>query len=133
MPKYTGSCHCGSVKFSIDADAHELTTCNCSLCSRKNALMIKVSEDKLRILEGEEFLTLYEWNTGRAKHYFCSRCGIYTFHRKRASPDQFGVNVYCLERFDASSIPTRETLGAAMSVTSARPRNEWPGPREPAT
>jgi hypothetical protein len=130
MQNYGGSCHCGAVKFTIDADVRELTTCDCSLCSRKNALMTKVSEDRLHVIEGEEFLTLYEWNTGRAKHYFCSRCGIYTFHRKRASPDHFGVNVYCLDGFDPSLIPTRRTSGASMSVTCAQPRGEWPGPCE---
>ncbi|MDE1179105.1 GFA family protein [Paraburkholderia sp.] len=130
MRNYLGSCHCGAVKFTITADVRELTTCDCSICARKNALMTKVSERELHITEGEEFLTLYQWNTGRAKHYFCSRCGIYTFHRKRAAPDHFGVNVYCLEGFDPSLVPTRKTAGASMSVVGAEAREEWVGPRD---
>jgi hypothetical protein len=131
MSGHAGSCHCGAVKFLVDAEIQELTTCDCSLCVKKNALMTKVHESQLSITEGEAFLTLYQWNTQRAKHYFCSRCGIYTFHRKRAAPDHFGVNVRCLDDFDPKTVPVRVTAGACMSVVSAAPRDEWPGPREP--
>jgi hypothetical protein len=79
--------------------------------------------------QGEELLSAYEWNTHRAKHFFCSRCGIYTFHRKRAAPDHFGVNVFCLEGFDPRSVPVRATEGIGMSVVDPAPRKQWPGPR----
>lgn len=78
--------------------------------------MAKVPEESLAVLDGEEMLTLYEWNTRRAKHYFCRRCGIYVFHRKRAAPDHFGVNVFCLEGFDAKVVPVRATEGANMTI-----------------
>ena len=127
--KYTGSCHCGMVRFRIEL-APELTTCDCSLCVMRNAVMVKVSEKRLTVLEGEAALSLYEWNTRRAKHYFCSRCGIYVFHRKRAAPDHFGVNVFCLEDFDAASVPVRATEGSNMTIEDPGARPEWPGPRE---
>jgi hypothetical protein len=130
MPSHAGSCHCGAVKFVVDADIKELTTCDCSLCLKKNALMTKVHESQLSITEGEQYLTAYEWNTRRAKHYFCSRCGIYTFHRKRATPDHYGVNIRCLDGFDPQAVPVRVTAGACMSVVSLDARSEWPGPRE---
>lgn len=100
---FTGSCHCGAVRFRVDAKIAELTTCDCSLCVERNAVMAKVPEQALVVLEGEQSLTLYQWNTRRAKHDFCRQCGIYVFHRKRAAPDHFGVNVFCLEHFDAAS------------------------------
>jgi hypothetical protein len=130
VPAYSGSCHCGAVQFRIDAELDELTTCDCSLCTRKNALMAKVPERALTITAGEDVLSIYEWNTNRAKHYFCSRCGIYTFHRKRAAPDHFGVNVFCLEGFDPASVPVRATEGIGMTVVSSRARPQWSGPRE---
>jgi hypothetical protein len=125
----TGSCHCGAVRFRVVCDIAELTTCDCSLCVKRNALMTKAPENALTILSGEEMLTLYEWNTRRAKHYFCRSCGIYVFHRKRAAPDHFGVNIFCLDGFDPSSIPVRATEGAAMTVEVANAPDEWPGPR----
>jgi hypothetical protein len=129
VPRYSGSCHCGAVAFRIEADIAELTTCDCSLCTRKNAVMAKVHESKLTILSGEDALSLYQWNTRRAKHYFCSRCGIYTFHRKRSEPDHYGVNVFCLDDFDAASVPVRATEGVGMSVADAAARPQWRGPR----
>ena len=92
--------------------------CDCSLCVKKNAVMFKVHESQLKILQGEDVLTLYQWNTRVAKHYFCSRCGIYTFHRKRAAPDHYGVNVYCLEGVDLSAVPVRQVDGKTMSVVA---------------
>lgn len=125
----SGSCHCGAVRFQVSGDIAELTTCDCSLCVKKNALMAKVHESALAITAGEDALSLYQWNTRRAKHYFCSRCGIYTFHRKRSAPDHYGVNVFCLDGFDPASVPVRATDGKDMTLEGHDPRPEWPGPR----
>ena len=70
----------------------------------------------------------YQWNTRVARHYFCKRCGIYTFHRKRSAPDFFGINVYCIDNLDASSIDTVTTEGANMTIECEEPRDVWPGP-----
>ena len=112
--KYEGSCHCGAVRFEIRTDFPELTTCDCSICRRKNALMVKVHESDFRLLAGEQALSLYQFHTHTAKHYFCKSCGIYTFHRKRTAPDHYGVNVFCLEQFEPSGIPVRNTQGSAL-------------------
>jgi hypothetical protein len=114
LKSYSGSCHCGSIRFEIATDFPELTTCDCSICRRKNALMVKVHESALRLLSGEEFLSAYQFHTLTATHYFCKICGIYPFHRKRVTPDHFGVNVFCLDDFDPTNIPVRATIGAGM-------------------
>jgi hypothetical protein len=129
---HSGSCHCGGVRFRVEGDIAELTTCDCSLCRKRNALMAKVPERDLAVLAGADLLALYTWNTQRARHYFCKRCGIYVFHRKRAAPDHFGVNVFCLDDFDPGSLPVRATDGAGMTLEDPLARPEWPGPR-PAT
>jgi hypothetical protein len=114
LSTYTGKCHCGGVVFTISTDFPELTTCDCSICLRKNALMVKVHESEFKLLKGEECLTLYQFHTHTAKHYFCKVCGIYPFHRKRVTPDFVGINVFCLEGFDPTGIPVRATVGAGM-------------------
>lgn len=126
----TGSCHCGGVRFTVAHDPDEMTTCDCSLCVRRNAVMIKVPEATLTVDQGEDLLTLYQWNTRRAKHYFCRACGIYVFHRKRSAPDHYGVNVFCLDGFDPATLPVRATEGVGMTVVAEGAREEWPGPRE---
>lgn len=114
MQTYRGSCHCGAVRFEIETDFPELTMCDCSICRRKNALMVKVHESKFRLLAGEESLTEYQFHTLTARHFFCKVCGIYPFHRKRVTPDNLGVNVFCLHDFDPAGIPVRQAVGAGM-------------------
>ena len=76
--------------------------------------MVKVHESRFVLLSGEDSLYEYRFHTMTARHYFCKTCGIYSFHRKRVTPDHLGVNVFCLEGFDPSGIPVRETHGSAM-------------------
>jgi hypothetical protein len=111
----TGSCHCGAVRFEITSDFGELTKCDCSMCRRRNAVMVKVHESALRLLAGEEALVEYQFHTRTARHYFCRHCGVYPFHRKRVTPDYFGVNVACLEGFAAEGVPVRMARGAGMA------------------
>lgn len=112
----TGSCHCGAVKFRIASALEEFTKCDCSLCRKKNALMVQVHESDFELLEGEDALALYQWNFRIARHHFCKHCGIYTFHRKRAAPDSYGVNVYCLDDLNVDTVPVRQASGASMSI-----------------
>ncbi len=71
----------------------------------------------LRIVKGAEDLTLYQWNTRTAKHYFCATCGIYTHHQRRSNPNEYGFNVACLEGVDPFSLePVPVGDGAAQSL-----------------
>ena len=115
MTTYQGSCHCGAVRFEVEADIEELILCDCSICRKRNAVMAAVHEDKLRILEGEDNLTLYRFNTGIAKHYFCKTCGIYPFHKRRTKPDTYSVNACCLEGLDLDAIPFVKVDGKSLS------------------
>ncbi len=126
---HAGSCHCGGIRFTVTHDLVELTTCDCSLCVKRNAVMAKVPEAALRVEQGQDLLATYEWNSRRAKHHFCRRCGIYVFHRKRAAPDHFGVNIFCLGGFDPARLPVGPTEGVGMTLVCDDPREEWPGPR----
>lgn len=116
MTTFTGSCHCGAVTFEVSGDITLLTTCDCSLCRKKNALMARVHEDDFKMTSDWDEVSLYQWNMKIAKHYFCKTCGIYTFHRKRSEPDHFGVNAQCLDGFDVTSVRTDAMNGASMSV-----------------
>jgi hypothetical protein len=130
MPTYHGSCHCGTVRFTVEGEIREAYTCDCSLCSKKNALMTNVHESRLKITRGEDRLGLYQWNARIAKHYFCRECGIYPFHRKRSMPDHYGVNVKCLDDFDWRAAPVRDAEGQNMPIVDPDAREVWPGPRD---
>jgi hypothetical protein len=77
--------------------------------------MVKVHESRFKLLAGEDSLTEYRFHTRTATHFFCRICGIYPFHRKRVTPDHLGINVHCLDDFDATGIPVRQAVGAAMA------------------
>ncbi|MFL6623557.1 MAG: GFA family protein [Sulfurifustis sp.] len=112
MPLFHGSCHCGRVRFEIDATPTRLSRCNCSICHAKGALYMPIREiQALRITAGESELTAYQFNTRTATHYFCKHCGIHTFHRPRTDPSRWSANVRCLTDLDLTRLPVTEFDG----------------------
>ncbi|MBE4227628.1 GFA family protein, partial [Vibrio parahaemolyticus] len=69
----------------------------CSMCRRRGAIVASVPLSGIRIVQGDDVLKLYQFNTHTAKHFFCSECGIYTHHQRRSDPSEYGYNVGCLE------------------------------------
>lgn len=119
METRRGSCHCGAVQFEVDLEhgLANLRRCNCSLCRRKGAIMAGVPLDRLRVTSGADMLTLYQWNTMTAKHWFCRVCGIYTHHQRRSNPNEYGFNVACIEGVDPFALgDVGVANGASMSV-----------------
>jgi len=98
MVTHTGGCHCGRVRFEVVAPAHiEVTDCNCSMCSKAGYLHLTVTKSQFTLLSGADVLTTYQFNTGTAKHLFCSVCGIKSFYVPRSHPDGYSVNARCLD------------------------------------
>lgn len=106
MSTFQGSCHCGAVQFEVrNQDKLERPMrCNCSLCRRRGAIMATALVEDLVVTRGEDKLSLYQWNTKIARHYFCSVCGIYTHHQRRRFPEQVGFNVACIEGVDPETL-----------------------------
>jgi hypothetical protein len=112
-----GSCHCGAVKFEVRTALTPASRCNCSLCRRKGALMSPpFAAADLKIVQGEDALTLYQFNTRVARHYFCKHCGIYPFHQTRKDPLLWRANIGCLEGVDPYSLEAGLGDGASLSV-----------------
>ena len=63
----------------------------------RGGVAVSANLDGLRFTSGEDKLTLYQFNTKTAKHYFCSVCGIYTHHQRRSNPNEFGISAACLD------------------------------------
>ena len=73
---FRGSCHCGAVRFSYEGEAITRgLRCNCSICSMTSYLHLIVPKERFRLLEGDDDLTTYTFNTGVAQHHFCRHCG----------------------------------------------------------
>ena len=98
MITHSGGCHCGRVRFEVIAPAQiEVTDCNCSICNKAGYLHLIVPKSQFELLSGADVLTTYEFNTGTAKHLFCSVCGIKSFYVPRSHPDGYSVNARCLD------------------------------------
>ena len=101
MPTYEGGCHCGTVRFSLTKPdpVTEAVACNCSLCSKKGILLARAEVTAVTITQGEESLTLYQFGSKTASHWFCSACGIHVLSRPRMAPERFAVSVRCLDAY----------------------------------
>jgi hypothetical protein len=99
----------------------DVRRCNCSMCRRKGAVMGAVALAGLRVLQGAEVLNVYRFNTRTAEHYFCSRCGIYTHHRRRSNPNQYGFNIGCLEGVQPTDIENVPVSDGANHVADRLP------------
>jgi hypothetical protein len=123
---HRGGCHCGRVRFKVDAPARiEAIECNCSICRMSGFLHLIVPITRFRLLQGAGELTEYTFNTGVAKHRFCRVCGIKAFYVPRSNPDGMDVNVNCLDRATIESIAVmnfddsnREAATAAIAGLS---------------
>jgi hypothetical protein len=98
-PKHKLSCHCGAVVLELDLPdgLDDPRRCDCSMCRRRGAIVASVALDGIKIVQGEKALGLYQFNTYTAKHFFCTKCGIYTHHQRRSNPSQYSFNVGCLD------------------------------------
>jgi hypothetical protein len=108
IESYEGGCHCGRVRFRVQADLEELLECNCTICTKKGMLHLIVAPEQFELLRGEEELAAYQFNTGTAKHTFCRRCGIHAFYVPRSDPDKISINARCLDNIDVGALkPSR--------------------------
>lgn len=95
---HRGGCHCGRVRFEVDAPARpEVLDCNCSICRKTGYLHLIVPQERFRLLAGADALTEYRFGTGAARHLFCATCGVKSFYRPRSHPDGVSVNARCLD------------------------------------
>lgn len=92
-----GQCHCGAIVFSCTAPRHLVVwICDCSICDMLKNWHFIVPEGDFNLLRGKEALSLYEFNTKTAKHFFCKHCGVSPFYRPRSNPDGYAVTLACV-------------------------------------
>ena len=106
-----GGCHCGRVRFRVSADLDRVTECNCSICTKKGFLHLIVPPEQFELVSGKDALATYRFNTGTAKHTFCSHCGVHPFYVPRSDPDKIDVNVRCLDGVELSELPIKQFDG----------------------
>ncbi len=123
---HSGSCHCGAVRFEVEAPARiKVEDCNCSICRKSAYVHLIVASKHLRILQGKENLSTYTFNTGTAKHMFCKTCGVKSFYVPRSHPTGYSVNVRSLDSdtIEALEIEPFDGRNWEANIASLRARD----------
>jgi len=104
-PWHKGGCHCGDVRFRVQAPlALDALECSCSMCAKVGFLHWITPRSRFVLESGEDVLTTYQCNTGTARHLFCRRCGVKSFYIPRSNPDGYSVNLRCLDPMEGRSL-----------------------------
>jgi hypothetical protein len=96
LKTYSGSCHCGTVRFEADLDFNQGTIkCNCSSCTKARSWLIFTPAERYRLVAGESFQSGYRWappgrTVSSIQFHFCTHCGIRTPGRGEM-PEMGGV------------------------------------------
>jgi centromere protein V len=123
---HRGGCHCGRVRFEALAPAKvEVSDCNCTICAKSGYLHLVVRSEHFQLLSGSDVLTTYTFNTGIAKHLFCSVCGIKSFYVPRSQPDGFSINVRCLDPGTIETLTVRPFNGQDWEQQYPKGRAEF--------
>lgn len=117
LTHYTGSCHCGNVKFEADLDLSSgVVSCNCSICRRTGALLAFTSPDHFKLLSGDGAVSDYQFNKKNIHHLFCNNCGVRSFGTG-TGPDgkqMYAVNVRCLDGVELEGLKVNHFDGKSV-------------------
>jgi hypothetical protein len=107
---YTGSCHCGAVRFKTRIDLAPpgqrsatdragvwwTTTfrCNCSFCAKTRFWKAFVPAEEFEWVSGRDTISNYQFAGHEIDQYFCGTCGIHPF--ARSTLEQLGGEFYCV-------------------------------------
>ena len=122
---FQGSCHCGAIRFEIDAEIDHVRSCDCSICSKRGALIFRVPEADFRLLTPSDSAFIYRWGSMTGADHICRTCGIMPFrrpgHPSREERERgiepfhgWGINTRCLDDFDPEGVPVRKIAGSAI-------------------
>lgn len=113
---YSGSCHCGRITYTVEAEMQEATECNCSICQRRGYLLWFLPRSALHLKTPESAMKHYTFNTHRIRHFFCPECGTGTFGlgKDGKGNEMVAVNVRCLEGLDLASVKRKLFDGRAL-------------------
>jgi len=113
--RYEGGCHCGKVRFEVEAEVDQAIECNCSHCSMKGFILTFAPAQAFKLTKGEGETQEYLFNTGKIRHRFCKTCGVQSY-AKGVAPDGSeiaAINVRCLDGVDIKSLSPQSYDGAA--------------------
>ncbi len=96
---HTGGCHCGQLRYAVDAALDNVAHCHCSICRRTTGGIVTtwatVPRQGFRWTQG----TPAEYaSSASCIRYFCNRCGSQLALFTRLSPDTLDLTIATLDR-----------------------------------
>jgi len=125
MSVLTGGCHCGRIRFEVDARPGRVSQCNCSICAKTAYLHWPVEPERVRLLTRDGDWISYRFGTGVAEHRFCATCGISPFRIARSDPDMITINARCLDGIGADGLEIAGFDGRNWERSIRAERPDW--------
>lgn len=120
----TGGCHCGAVSYRVSlGNPLQAHRCNCSICAATGFVGVIVPADRFELLTDAEALSEYRFNTGTARHWFCTACGVKSFYRPRSNPDGYNLNLNCLQLASDHEVHVEDFDGQNWEANAATLRH----------
>jgi hypothetical protein len=121
---YSGSCHCGAVRFEAELDIAQGTIkCNCSSCTKARSWLAFAPAGRYRLLAGAELQGVYQWippgrEAPRVEFHFCRHCGVRT--PARGEIPEMGGTIYAVQVQLLDDLDAEELAGAPIHYLDGR-------------
>jgi hypothetical protein len=110
---YSGSCHCGAIRYRISGAPQFQFLCHCDNCRKLNGGMrlagITFPEDAIEV-EGDTTMYRYAGGKGEIETHFCGKCGTPLYAHPKIHADLVVVRANTLSE-SGSFAPTKSIYG----------------------
>jgi|SRR6478609_885073 len=125
-----GSCHCGAVRFKVQAaPAQGASRCNCTVCTKLAVLGSIVKPDAFELLTPDAEMGEYRWGSKMATRYFCKVCGTHCFgkgHLPALGGDFVSFNYNVIDELEISELPVVYWDGRHNNWQAGTAKQPWP-------